>query len=219
MLVFFQTVEFWPCFYTHCTFDQYYSYKHLPFTLSFQCNNWNSWFEFCPYFYTRWNFDVILPDTAILALSVYTLKFLSYRSKHCNSGPIFVTQWNLHGPDPLKHWTSSLIFINIGILSISFETLEFWPFFLQTFELLSNPSTNWNFWPYFFTDWNFHLILPNIWILALFLKTLEFLSYPSIANIEILALSFQTMEFWPIIYAHWFLELILQNTGILALFL
>ena len=131
MLVFFQTVEFWPCFYTHCTFDQYYSYKHLPFTLSFQCNNWNSWFEFCPYFYTRWNFDVILPDTAILALSVYTLKFLSYRSKHCNSGPIFVTQWNLHGPDPLKHWTSSLIFINIGILSISFETLEFWPFFYK----------------------------------------------------------------------------------------
>ena len=55
----------------------------------------------------------------------------------------------------------------------------------------------------FLTDWNFHLILPNIWIQALFLQTLEFLSYPSIANV-ILALSFQTMEFWPIIYTRWF---------------
>ena len=89
----------------------------------------------------------------------------------------------------------------------------------------------------FFTVWNFHLILPNIWILALFLQTLEFLSYPTIANIEILALSFQTMEFWPIIYTpcflissfktlgfwpyfykHWNYDFMIPKNGILALF-
>ena len=59
----------------------------------------------------------------------------------------------------------------------------------------------------------------HIWNLSLFLQILEFLSYPSIANIEILALSFQTMEFWPIIYTHWFFDLKNKNTGMLALFL
>ena len=63
------------------------------------------------------------------------------------------------------------------------------------------------------------LIIPCTGILALFLKTLEFLSYPFTANIVILALSFQTMEFCPDIYTHWFSDRILQNSGILALFL
>ena len=89
----------------------------------------------------------------------------------------------------------------------------------------------------FFTDWNFHLILPNIWILALFLQTLELLSYPSIANIEILALPFQTMNFsplfihtgflissfrtlgfWPYFYKRWIYDLMIPKNGILTLF-
>ena len=81
--------------------------------------------------------------------------------------------------------------------------------FLHTLEFL----------PCFFTDWNFQLILPSIWILALFLQTLEFLSYPFTGNIKIVALSFQTVELWPNIYIHWFSDLNLQNIGILALFL
>ena len=50
------------------------------------------------------NFDIILRNIAILALSVYPLKFLSYRSKPWNSGPIFM---------------------HIGILTSSFQAQEF----------------------------------------------------------------------------------------------
>ena len=35
------------------------------------------------------------------------------------------------------------------------------------------------FWPYFYTHWNYGLISPNILILALFLETLEFWPHPS----------------------------------------
>lgn len=83
-------------------------------------------FKFCPYFYTVWNFDVILPNIAILALSVYTLKFLSYRSKPWNSGPIFIHIYTLaFWPHPWKHCNSGLILLHIGIWISSSQTLDF----------------------------------------------------------------------------------------------
>ena len=66
---------------------------------------------FWPYFYKHWhydlvgaNFDIILRNIAIVALAVYPLKFLSYRSKPWNSGPIVM---------------------HIGILTSSFQAQEF----------------------------------------------------------------------------------------------
>ena len=50
------------------------------------------------------------------------------------------------------------MFLNIGILILSFQTLEFWSYFNKL--------------------WNFDLIVSNVVILALFVKALELLSYP-----------------------------------------
>ena len=55
--------------------------------------------------------------------------------------------------------------------------------------------------------------------MILFIQTLELLSCPSIANIEIEALSFQALEFWAYFYKRWNSHLIVPNTGILAVFL
>ena len=88
------TFKFWPVFF----------FVHIVFLMiSFKT------LGFGPYFYKHWHYDLvvanfILRNIAILALSVYPLKFLSYRSKPWNSGPIFM---------------------HIGILTSSFQAQEF----------------------------------------------------------------------------------------------
>ena len=118
-------------------------------------------------------------------------------SKHFNLGPIFYTLkfWSHRS----KHWNSGPIFMHIGILILSFQTLEFWPFFykhcisylihpLQTLKFVPYPSNHFNFgplfihirflmlcfktygfWPYFFLYWNYDIMVPKNGILALFL--------------------------------------------------
>ena len=141
MILFVQTLEFWPYFiHTGILTSSFetmefwpYSYKHLPLILSFHCNNWNSCpilpninLNSAPVFYSHWNFDVILPNTAILALSVYTLKFLSYRSRPWNSGPIFMHIYTLaFWPHRWKHCNSGPILLHIGIWISSSQTLDF----------------------------------------------------------------------------------------------
>ena len=109
-----------------------------------------------------------------------------------------------------KHWNSGPIFINISIFTLSF---------MQTLEFCCYRYTHWNCYLILLNVGIVALFYINIGILALFLQTLEFFSNPSIANIEILPLSFQTIELKPIIYTHWFCVVMLQNIGILALFL
>ena len=110
--------------------------------------------------------------------------------------------------------------------------------FIQTLELLSCPSTAnieiealsfqaWEILLYFYKPWRSQYIVPNTGILAVFLYTLAFLSYPpkrwnfgpTFIHIEIVALSFQALEFWAYFYKHWNSHLIVPNTGILDVFL
>ena len=144
----------------------------------------------------------------------------------------------------LVYLNSKANFISTEILTLPFQTLEFW----------SYPSTL-DFWSYFYTHQFSDLLLPNSGILPLFLstlvfwcypskwwnsgpfsisigiiilsfQTLEFLSYPSkqwnsspvCLIVGILILSFQILVFWPNCFNHCNSEL-LPNTGILVLYL
>ena len=122
-------------------------------------------------------------------------------------------------PHPSTHLNSGLIFIHIGTLILSFQTL--------------------GFWPYFYTHWNFDLILRNKGILALSLHTFKFWSYrsnvgimvlfvnigflilsfkkpwdsgPVSLNIAIMMFSLRTLDFLPYFYRN--SDLILPNIGI-----
>ena len=96
------------------------------------------------------------------------------------------------------------MFLNIGILILSFQTLECWSYFNKL--------------------WNFDLIVPNVVILAPFVKALELLSYPCkhwnsiFIHIKILALFLWTLEFWSYSSKHCNSDLILLKGGILGLF-
>ena len=181
-------------------------------------------FEFWFYFYKHCNSHVILLNTGILALFFIRIGCVILFFKRLRFWPYFCKHWNYD----LEHWSSDLIFLNIGILISSFETLEF----------LSCPSSaiigivalsfqTFEFWPYPYTHWNSYLILRNIEILTPFL---HLNSGPILTNIGILILYFHCKH-WnsglilpnkgisPIIYTHCSFILILQNTGILALFL
>ena len=244
----FQTLEFWPFFYKH--WNSYLIHSQIGIS--------------DPTFYTLL-FDLILRNIGILALFLQTLEFLSDPSianieilafsfqtrefwpivyTHCffissfktlGFWPYFYKRWNYDLMIP-KNGILALFFINTGILAISFQTLEFWPFFYKHWNSYLIHSQIGISDPTFYTLL-FDLILRNIGILALFLQTLEFLSDPSIANIEILAFSFQTREFWPIVYTHcffissfktlgfwpyfykrWNYDLMIPKNGILALF-
>ena len=108
---------------------------------------------------------------------------------------------------PSKYWNCCSFFnIKIGILISSFQTLEFWPFF--------------------HTHWFWDLIIWNCWILALFVKALELLSYPFkhwnsrpiFVKIGIPFSSFQTLEFWSDPFKRWNSCPLFINLGILASF-
>ena len=114
------------------------SFQALILILSSHCKHWNS------------------------ALFLKTLELSFYPSKHWKSGPFLYTLVFLC--DLFKQWNPSPIFIHIGTIILSFQTLESWPY---NFKPLG-------FWPYFYIHCNSHLILPSTIILALFLYTLEF---------------------------------------------
>ena len=99
---------------------------------------------------------------------------------------------------PSKLWNSGPISISIGIVILSFQTLEF----------LSYPSNQWNSSP----------ICLIVRILILSFQILVFW-YWYFLTIAILNFFLQTLEFWSYIYTHWICHVILQNGGILALYL
>ena len=150
-------------------------------------------------------------------------------SFHCNN-------WNSCPILPNINLNSAPIFIQFGILTSSFRTLQFWPY-LYTHWSSYLIVLNLGIRSYIIcTHWFFDLKNKNTGMLALFLWALELWSYdskewnsrPFFINTGILTLSFQTLEFsyfpskqWnsgPIFYTLRF-DLILRNTGILALFL
>ena len=193
-------------------------------------------FEFWRYVYTHWNSYLILPNIwiltlfwyigiltssfethiGILALSLHTLKFWSYRSNIGILALFFnIGFWSY----PLKKpWDSGPISLSIGIMMLSLQTLDFWSYFYRNSDLiLPNIGIRiltfqtMEFWPSFYKDWNNDLILPLVfwscfythWNFDLILRNIEFWHYsykhlkiscprPSTAIIGIVALSFQT---------------------------
>ena len=149
MILSLRTLDFWPYFYTHR--NSYlilpkigisaYFYKHWNsdlflanigiLILSFQT------MEFWPYFYKLWNCDVIRPNIGILALFIHTgiltssfetMVFWPYSYKHL---PVILffhcNNWNSCPILPNINLNSASIFTHIGILTSSFQTLQFSP--------------------------------------------------------------------------------------------
>ena len=103
-----------------------------------------------------------------------------------------------------KLWNSGRISISIGISIFFFPTLQFLPYFCQhrNFDLILLKVGTLGFLIYWLSD----LILPNMGIVARFIKT------------GILILFFKTFEFWCFFCKRWNSDLILSNFSILALF-
>ena len=194
-------MEFWRFFYKHWNYDLIQTLELLscPSTanieivaLSFQA------LEFWAYFYKHWNSRLIVPNTGILPY-FYT-HWHSY-VVHLNVGILAVRLYSLiFFIVSFKTLDYPLISVNIGILILSFQTCNSGPISISIGVMILFNQT-WQFWPSFCTHWNFALIFRNIGVLALLLETLEFLSCPSTANIEIfihigfLILSFKTLAF------------------------
>ena len=207
-------MKFWPCFYNHWNFGPILTIMGI-FISSLHRKHWNSGSilknNSRPNFINIAILILILPNTLILALFLYTLVFWSF---------------------PSKPWDSSTISISTGIMISSLKTLDF--LFFQTLEFWSYSSKQWNsgsvsisieitspifwhigililsfqtlrYWPFLYKHWTYNVILGNVGILALFLYILELLFYPSRSwysipismSIVILMLFFQTIEFWP----------------------
>ena len=140
--------------------------------------------EFWLQFYKDWNNDLILPNIWILAFffihngiltsSFETMEFWLYCYKHL---PLILSfhcnNWNSCPILPNINLNSAPIFIQFGILTSSFRTLQFWP--------------------YLYTHWSSYLIVLNLGIRALFLCTFTHWRFDLILeNIAILALSCYT---------------------------
>ena len=158
------------------------------------------------YYSKHWDCGPISVSTGIIILSLKLLPFFVALFLYAlRPSSAIIELW----PYPSTHSNSGLIFIHIGTLILSFQTL--------------------GFWPYFYTHWNFDLILRNKGILALSLHTLyfKFWSYRSnvgimvlFVNIGFLILSFKkTLGLWPCFFKHWNYDVILANIGFLAVFL
>ena len=153
--------------------------------------------EFWPYFYKHCN-SRIVPNTGILAVLLYALALLSYRSKRWNFGTtfihidLFILSFKTLGFLPFfcKHWNSYLI---LSILSLFNQTLEFFALFLYLLE----------FWPHSSKYWNPGPLVVNTRILILSFSCKHSSSGPNISkhrnsgpiNIAILILSFQALKF------------------------
>ena len=146
-------MEFWFYFYKHLDSDlflQTLEFSSYILRLQTMLEFWPSTLEFWLlsvqslkfYDYNRSTANIV-----ILVLSLYTLEFLSYPSKHWNSYLILSLQTWKFCSHPSKHWNSGPIFINMIVVIFSFQTLEFWP--------------------YFYTFWLSDLILKNFEILFL----------------------------------------------------
>ena len=138
----------------------------------------------------------------------------------------FWKHWNSYLILPLQTLRFCPIFINIGILNLSFQTLGLWPFIIhivfvirsfQTVEFSSHPFKRWDSGPIFI----------NTLILTLSFQRFKFLFYPSTENIGILSLSFHkigilalllyTMEFKSFLSKRWNSGVIFIDIGILML--
>ena len=129
-----------------------------------------------PIVLNHWSYDVILANTGILALFLYTLEFLFYRFKQWNSGPNSLSIWILILPLQTMEFWPYCIFIQIGILTSSFETLVFCCYSYEhwnSYLVLALQSLK--FWPYFNRYLNSHLIHSPVGILVLFFYTFEIL--------------------------------------------
>ena len=157
--------------------------------------------EFWPYFI----------HTGILTSSFETMEFWPYSYKHL---PLILSfhcnNWNSCPILPNINLNSAPVFIHIGILTSSFQTLQFWHYlytYWSSYLIVLNLGIR-ALLLCTFTHWHFDLILENIAILALSCYTLEFGSHPLkhwtsrliFINIGILTLSFQTLEFWPFFF-------------------
>ena len=91
---------------------------------------------------------------------------------------------------PSKHWNSGPVVPNMGILTLSFETLEFW----------SYPSKHWNSSPYYSKHWYLSSYSSKHWSSDLILR-----------NIGILMLSLQTLELCPCPCTPWNSSRVLWN--------
>ena len=204
LILSFQTLRYWPFLYKHWTYNLILGNVGILalflYILEFLFYPSRSWYsipisisivilmlffqtmEFWPQFYKDWNNNLILPNIRILALFLYTLEFwpniefwrCSYKHLGILNLSFYCNHWNF-GPHPSTHSNSGLIFTRSGIPILSFQTLEFWLYFytlILCFKTLG-------FWPYFYKHCKYDLILANIGFRALFLYTLEFLSYPS----------------------------------------
>ena len=205
LILSFQTLRYWPFLYKHWTYNLILAgnvgilalFLYILEFLFFSSRSWYSipisisivilmlffWtMEFWPQFYKDWNNNLILPNIRILALFLYTLEFwpniefwrCSYKHLGILNLSFYCNHWNF-GPHPSTHSNSGLIFTHSGIPILSFQTLEFWLYFytlILSFKTLG-------FWPYFYKHCKYDLILANTGFRALFLYTLEFLSYPS----------------------------------------
>ena len=233
----FQTLEFWPVLFTHIIF----------LILAFKT------LGFWPYFYKHWNYYLILTNfdilrnIAVLALSVYTWKVLSYRSKPWNFGAVLMRMGILTSsfqaqefwPYFCEQRNSHLTLPSTGILALFLYTLVFWCYLSKPWDpgliykstgIMILSLRTLDFWPYFIHSWIvissypskdwYSDLLPSIRILVLLLKTLQFLCYSSTANIGILILSLKTLWFWAfIINIGILIWLIFPHVGILVLFL
>ena len=110
---------------------------------------------------------VILSDKFSPYFNLNDISYTHLMVNHCENFVDLYTEahsnttegvWNAVGY-PSKHWNSDLILPNTGILTLSFQTLEFWPYYSK--------------------HWHCDLILLNIGILTLYFQTLEFWPYPS----------------------------------------
>ena len=160
--------------------------------------------EFFPYFYKHWNSCPILLNIRIPALSFRTLEnsglilsnvgIPAHPFEHWKSGPIlsnigilalFYKHWNFGpilsniGIPPLssfKHWCYGPFLSNIGISALSFQILEFWPYFckhcysgtaLSLIGIAALSFLTFEFRPHPLKHWYTDPILSNIEVLAL----------------------------------------------------
>lgn len=136
-------------------------------------------------------------------------------------------------PYCFKQWNCDLIIPMIGILMLSFQSLEFWGYRFEQWNrgsivinivLLTLSFLALEFWPFLYKHCKAFLIVPNIGILNHFYEHCN--SHLSLSPFGILALLLWTLTFWFYPYRHWNSglfdrhwnsDLIIPNIGILIL--
>ena len=169
---------------------------------SYPSKHWKSG----PFFDAHWFSYLILLNTGILALYFYKHwnSYLLLALKALELWSYFCKHWNSHLILPNIGILALFVFMHVGIIILSFQTLESWPYNLYyTLEFSPHPFKHWNFAPIiFYSHWNSGPILRNMGIFVILpLQTLKFWLCrskhwnfrPIYINIAILILSFQTL--------------------------